>query len=175
MADAKRSVNSIVNAPKARQNMPMPLRFVLSALLFWVAACAPVSVYYRENAPVARQQSDLLACRVDSLDKAPVATEIREGPPRYVPGYRYCNNKGNCSYRGGYYVRGPVYSVDVNAGLRGDLETQCMGQKGYQPVALPRCTAGTTVLTSDRMPALSETSCAYKDDQNRWQIVQPAG
>ncbi len=152
----------------------MRLHHSLPLLLIALAACTPVSVFYKQDAPVERQQTDLLDCRVDSLAKAPVATELRQGPPRFIPGYRSCNSKGDCVYRGGYYVRGEVYSVDVNASLRRDLLTQCMAVKGYQPVALPRCTAGASVITTGRMPALSEKSCVFKDDAGRWQIVEPA-
>jgi hypothetical protein len=141
-----------------------------------LAACGPVSVYYKDGGSVARQKTDLLSCKVDALEKAPVANQIRQAPPYYVPGRRYCRPDGSCYYSGGFFAGGELYSVDVNAGLRRDLRRQCMALLGYRPVEVPRCgngtvTAGTTLST---MPTLSPQSCAVRDSSGDWQIIDPA-
>ncbi len=180
MADAPVAVNSIVLRRLARQTVVMRLPIRLLIPLLCLASCAPVPLYYKEGGSVSRQQSDLLSCEVDALAKAPVASQIRQSPPQFVPSRRYCSASGHCYYRGGYFVPGNVYTVDVNARLRGDLETQCMSVKGYQAIELPRCAAQTVPAptaagrTSDALPALSERSCAKRDDTGGWEIIDPA-
>jgi hypothetical protein len=132
-------------------------------------------VYYKDGASVSRQKTDLLDCRVEALDKAPVATQIRQAPPYYVPSRRYCQADGRCYYSGGFFAGGELYSVDVNAGLRRDLRRQCMALRGYSPVEVPRCgsgavASGTTLAT---MPTLSPQSCAVRDNSGDWQIIDP--
>jgi hypothetical protein len=138
-----------------------------------------VPVFYKAGGSVSRLNSDLLACQVDALAKAPVATQVRQGPPRYIPGTRHCNVQGHCIRRGGYFIGGEIYSVDVNARLRRELELLCMERKGYSSVELPRCRSGETPTdtpTSDpRLPPLTERSCVKRDPQGRWQIIDPAG
>ena len=159
----------------------MMLRLPLFVALVALSACAPVSLYYKEGAAVSRQKSDLLSCEVDALAKAPVATQIRQAPPYYIPSRRYCRPDGSCYHRGGYFAGGELYSVDVNARLRRDLRIQCMDQRGYRPVELPRCANGTqgTVATgtdgSVRMPPIGPDSCVSKDTAGEWQIITPRG
>lgn len=182
MADALVTVNSIVLRVLARQCGWMSLVIRLLAVALCLASCAPVPLYYKEGQSLDRKKTDLLACEVDALGKAPVANQIRRSPPFYIPARRSCNSSGKCYYRGGYFVEGNVYTVDVNARLRGDLETQCMANKGYQSVELPRCAAGTVARTPDTpgrtnatLPVLSENSCAQRNDDGRWEIIDPAG
>ena len=182
MADAIWTVNSIVLLHERRQTVRMRNYIALLLVSLLVAACAPVSLYYKEGGLVSRQKTDLLSCQVDSLSKAPVANQIRQFPPYYVPGRRYCRSDGDCYTRGGFFAPGEIYSVDVNARLRNDLEAQCMASNGYTSVALPRCTSGsfeTTTLdtstTGPRLPALSESSCVARDTNGNWQIINPNG
>lgn len=124
---------------------------------------------------MSRMFSDLTDCQVKALDGAPVATVLRQGPPRYIPGYNYCYHGGGCYWRGGYFVPGRVYSVDVNAPLRLQLETTCMGEQGYQRVELKNCPIGVRpqggMQQTQVLPPLSEDSCAVRGDNNTWQII----
>lgn len=177
MADALGAVNSIVlPAQKPQNGVVKKNPFLLTAFLALVA-CAPVSVFYSQGAAPAKVKDDRLNCAVEALAKAPVATQIRQRAPRYIPGARYCPAAGNCYARGGFFVSGEVYSVDVNAGLRQELVTQCMQRLGYSPVRLPRCTtaAGQTGAQSlpDRQPPLTKGSCLRKDDSGDWRITAP--
>lgn len=145
------------------------------ALAVALSACAPLNTYYREGAPVKALVADETACQVDALAKAPVANEIRREPPYYVRERRVCKHNGNCSYTGGYWIPGEVYTVDVNAPLRTKVERQCMAAKGYSPVEIPVCPprieraapkGSTTIL-----PRLSEGSCVIRNEDGSFQIV----
>lgn len=153
----------------------MMSRMSLIALLAAVTACGPLTAYHKPGVAVTRLDQDLLSCQVKALDQAPVATVIRQGPPRFYPGRQYCDAAGNCHIRGGFWVPGEVYSADANKSLRVKLENQCMAGNGYQRVQVPRCsqsfaveldTAGTEVL-----PPLSDTSCAIREKNGSVKIV----
>ncbi len=181
MADGPWGVNSIVLRAKSGQIGPMRKFHIRSALLLGLlvlVSCAPLTIYHREGVAVTRMQSDLLSCEIKSLKDVPVANQIRRDPPRYIPGRRYCNAEGHCYNRGGYYVPGDVYTVDVNASLRGRAEQQCMAEKGFARVTVPNCPAnisnaapqGATAV----LPRLSSRSCAIRNNDKTWQIVTQA-
>lgn len=109
------------------------------AALLALMGCAPLEVYYREGVAVDKLRRDQTNCAVSALRDAPVANQIRRSPARYVPGRRVCDSHGHCRYYGGYWIPGEIYSVDVNAPLRRTVERQCMADKGYAPVEIPRC------------------------------------
>ncbi|TDK44981.1 hypothetical protein [Antarcticimicrobium luteum] len=140
-----------------------------------LSACAPMELYYRPGVSVARMQADTTRCEVRALREAPAAPQLRQYPPRFVPGRRLCNAQGDCWVRPGHWVEGPVYTVDVNAGLRGRVMALCMAEKGYDPVSLPVCPAevrqtvppgATTVL-----PRLTQDACVIRNQDGTWQIV----
>ncbi|WP_241482181.1 hypothetical protein [Leisingera sp. ANG-Vp] len=132
-------------------------------LLLAAAACGPLPVYYKQGAEVSRLQTDELSCATVALKDAPVANEIRQHPPIYHPGRKVCHN-GSCYYRPGYWVPGSFYTVDVNRPLRQRLEKSCMASKGYQQIALKRCTQRGAVLPAGpRLAPLTETSCAQRN------------
>lgn len=132
-------------------------------LLLGAAACGPIPVYYKQGAEVSRLQSDELICKTQALKDAPVANEIRQRPPMYYPGRKYCSG-GDCYYYPGYWVDGGYYTVDVNKTLRRRLEKSCMASKGYQQITLKRCTQRSAALPSGpRLPPLSEFSCAQRN------------
>ncbi len=181
MADAKLVVNSIVLVRGSGHLGVMKTLCFVFVVMLTLSACAPAPVYYREGASMAKMEDDLLNCKVAAVKDAPVATELRRGAPRYYPGYLRCNNSGHCYRTGGYFYPGEVYSVDVNASLRRDLENRCMARKGYAPVELPRCRAGTVgTVTTDQttgtniMPPLSENSCIIDGNGGPAQIIDPA-
>ena len=153
------------------------MRFVglLSLSIFFLSACTPLTIYHRDGVAVSRMQSDLLDCQVGALEDAPVSSQLRRGPPRYIPSYRYCPHAGSCYRRGGYYYPGEVYSVDVNASLRSQLENRCMASQGYKRVELPNCPAGTKApdgqVQSRTLPPLSENTCAIRGENGSWRIV----
>lgn len=175
MADAPRAVKLFVLLQYTRQTTGMTPRIIMIVLVGFVASCAPLSLYYKPGVSVERLQSDQLACEVKALNEAPVATQVRQAPPRYYPGQRYCNSAGHCYRGGGFWVPGEVYSYDANRSLRSRVESQCMASKGYQPVEIEQCpqsvsaqvdTAQTTVL-----PRLTDGSCAIKNSDGSWQII----
>lgn len=148
---------------------------VLMVLLSLLGACLPLTTYYREGAELNRLLADETSCEVDALAKAPVANEVRRAPPRYIPARRYCDAKGKCHERGGYWIPGELYTVDVNAPLRRKVELQCMAVKGYAPVEIPACPPGIKKAAppgkSSVLPRLTAESCAIRNDDGSFLIV----
>lgn len=151
--------------------MRITIALVLCVLLI---GCLPVSTYYAEGVSVARRDRDNLDCDVAALRDAPVANQTRQSPPLYIP-RRSCDRRGRCYGRGGYWVPGDIYSVDVNARLRSRVKAQCMADRGYRPVKIPACPVsianaappGTTTV----LPRLGPNSCAIRNDDGSLQIV----
>ncbi|WP_424986726.1 hypothetical protein [Microbulbifer sp. S227A] len=154
--------------------MKLMMRIIVAGMM--VGACGPLSLYYRPGAEVSRMQTDATRCEVDALRDAPVANEIRQRPPVYFPGNRYCTGNG-CYYNPGYWVDGGLYSVDVNQDLRRRVMDICMAEKGYQPVSIPRCAANVASaaprVATSTLPTLARNSCAIRYDDGSWQIVTP--
>ena len=73
---------------------------------------------------------------------------------------------------------GQVYTVDVNARLRGELEARCMRNKGYSPVEVPDCPPRLArqiePAQTDVMPPLTPASCVIRDRSGMWQIIDPS-
>lgn len=139
------------------------LRPLGAAALLLAAACGPLSAYYKPGAQVSRLESDTLACETSALKDAPVANEIRQRPAVFYPGHRYCSG-GQCYYRPGYWADGGIYTVDTNRPLRQRLTKSCMAAKGYQQVALKRCTGQARPAAASRLLGpLDESSCAVRN------------
>lgn len=121
-------------------------------------------------------QTDQTNCEVRALKDAPVANQVRQRPPIYIPGNRYCNSAG-CYYTPGYWVDGGIYTVDVNADLRARVLDQCMAGKGYQPVSVPLCSqtvkSQVAPAQTQKLPQLGPNACAIRYDDGHWQIVNP--
>ncbi|EEX10627.1 putative lipoprotein [Ruegeria lacuscaerulensis ITI-1157] len=146
-------------------------------LLLLASACGPLSLYYREGDTVARMQQETTQCQVQALKDAPVANQLRQGPPVYWPGRTYCDGRGHCYRTGGWWEPGRVYTVDVNEGLRNRVEAQCMARKGYRPVSLPPCKQAqkrsVPARRTTRLPPLGSNSCFVKFDDGSFQIITP--
>jgi hypothetical protein len=144
----------------------MPKRFalMLSAPLL-VASCVPVEIYYREDVPYARLSRDLTACEVSAAQQVPVNTQVGSTPVYQTPVQTNCYNVGTtvqCTTTGGDIYGGDVYSFDANADLRSRVTAQCMADRSYRRVSLPRCTAAqieTARPTTNRLPVLGPGAC----------------
>lgn len=143
-------------------------------MLLVMSGCAPLSIYYKPGASVARMNDDTLACQVEALKQAPVANQTRQDPPIYYPGRQYCNSNG-CYRTAGYWIPGRVYTVDTNLGLRTKLEQNCMAKRGYAPLSLPVCPSNVSSKVEPgatrTLPQISDNSCAIKNDDGTFQIV----
>lgn len=175
MTDATRTVKRIVFAVGIGHHDSMkPIRLT-SVLLLTLTACAPLPLYYKPGVSVARLQSDQTDCEVKALRDAPVAGQIRQRPPIFVPGEVFCDSAGNCYSTPGYWIDGGIYTVDVNAGLRDRVVAQCMASKGYSPVQIPPCpvsvTSNVPASQTQKLPPLSASSCAIRNPDGSWQIV----
>ncbi|MEO1733710.1 MAG: hypothetical protein AAFR45_08810 [Pseudomonadota bacterium] len=150
-------------------------RVLFAFLVPLLAACSPMSMYYKPGETVTKLNRDLTTCQVAALKDAPVANQIRQRPPVYYPGYRHCDGYGKCYQTPGYWADGGVYTVDVNKDLRTRVTDMCMGDRGYTLVEIPLCNeelksrvvpANTTVL-----PDLTPSSCAIRNADGGFQIV----
>lgn len=154
------------------------LFFSLCIGLMVLTGCAPLTIYHREGVSVTRMNSDLLSCELSALADAPVANQIRRTPPRYIPARRICHADGSCYSKGGYFIPGEVFTVDVNQDLRNRAEQQCMANAGYTPATLPNCPGGIARAAPEGatqvLPRLSENSCVIRNDDDTWQIVTRA-
>lgn len=176
MTDGPGGVKSIVMHAKLRKSGAMRQTcqiLLLSALL--LGACAPLTIYHRAGVSVTRMERDTNACAVQALAQVPVNTQIRQTPPRYIPGRRICDGDGNCSISEGFYVPGHIYTVDVNKPLRRQTERQCMANRGYAPVSIPPCPAGVAQAVepgrTTTLPPLRDGSCVIRNQDGSWQIV----
>ncbi|WP_170328869.1 hypothetical protein [Ruegeria arenilitoris] len=156
------------------------MKTVLRLLIPMVAlsACSgPLSLYYREGESVSRAQSETTQCQVLALKEVPVANQVRQSPPTYWPGRTYCDGRGRCYRSGGWWQPGRVYTVDVNQGLREQVEAQCMAKKGFRPVSLPPCkqnvSSRVAAVPTTKLPPLSTESCYVKFDNGSFQIITP--
>ncbi|THH39206.1 hypothetical protein E4Z66_03990 [Aliishimia ponticola] len=144
-------------------------------LLALLATCGPLTLYHKPGVSVARLQQDELTCETRALRDAPVANELRQDPPIFVPPRRVCGRHGHCRTHGGYWRPGNIYTVDVNAGLRRRIEAQCMASKGYRPAQIPLCPPGTKVSgPTNVLPPLTERSCAVRLETGGFAIVEGA-
>lgn len=159
------------------------LASAFSFVFLGLAACGPLPVYYKTGSDQTRTNSDTLTCEVKALKDAPVANQIRQRPPVYYQGRRHCNSSGSCWTSPGYWVDGGTYTVDVNQGLRNQLEQNCMAQKGYRRLELPRCTKeqitalqsqlGSTQGATAGAAGLPEEACAVRQSNGNTVILPP--
>lgn len=152
------------------------MRYLISlGVMVALSGCVPLRTYYQPGASVERLKSEQLACEVQALKDAPVVTQTRVTPPRYVGPRTYCDSNSACVTKGGFWISGDVYTVDVNADLRRRVEIQCMAKRGFQPASIPACPpdvarsapAGATSV----LPPLSEKSCVIRNRDGSFQIV----
>ncbi|SFT50098.1 hypothetical protein SAMN05216236_102223 [Sedimentitalea nanhaiensis] len=176
MTDAPRAVNSIVTRSDLGQTAAMRAIFRIIVAGLALGACGPLSLYYRPGVSVSRMETDTTQCEVAALRDAPVANQIRQSPPIYFPGGRYCTG-GGCYAAPGYWAGGGVYTVDLNSDLRQRVLDMCMAEKGYQPVSVPRCPEAVArqvpPAATRTMPVLTQGSCAVANKNGTWQIVTP--
>jgi hypothetical protein len=154
-------------------NMKSYLKIIPALLV--LAACGPLSIYYRPGVSVSRMQNDTTNCQVAALKDAPVANQIRQSPPIFYPGRTVCGAAGSCYRTPGFWADGGFYTVDANKELRGRVLDMCMAQKGYQPVTIPTCPASVKnavpATATTKLPTLSENSCVIQYNDDQWQIV----
>lgn len=142
----------------------------------FLAACAPLELFYKEGETVSQMARDELACETTALRQVPADIRTRYIPPTYQP-YKICNGYGHCYWHQRLLSPGRYETYDANAPLRTRATQQCMGEKGYVPTKIKRCDSATTRTTALRatqvLPPLSSNSCAIRLKSGRWQIVTP--
>jgi hypothetical protein len=176
MTEGPGTVNSIVIHHALGHHSAMRrVYWILLPLI--LAGCLPLGLYYRAGVPVSRLNADQTNCEVRALRDAPVATQIRRTPSRFVPGRRICDATGACVTRPGYWIEGDYYTVDVNENLRERVLDMCMAEKGYRPVRIPPCSQAVVRAApqgvTTTLPRLTEKSCVIRNKGGSWQIVNP--
>lgn len=176
MTDAPTVVNSIVKTALPGHHKRMKTFGPGLFLLLSLGACGSLSLYYRPGVTVARQQSDATRCEVQALKDAPVNTQLKQGPPVFYPGGRYCRG-GSCWSYPGYWDSGALYTVDVNRDLRRRVMDMCMADKGYRPVTIPPCPQSVKSRAAPgrttTLPKLTAESCFIRNADDSYQIVTP--
>jgi hypothetical protein len=180
MTDGSEPVNSIVAGQWLGHDGAMKIMNIsLIGIALALGACEPMSLFHRPGVSVAQMQSDSTECEVQALRDAPVASQMRQNPPVFIPGNTFCNADGQCRTSPGTWIPGAYSTVDVNADLRSRVMQQCMAKRGYQPVTLRDCSSGiraaVTPAQTTILPKLTETSCVIRHDGGAWQIVTQAG
>lgn len=132
----------------------------------WLALCGAVlsgcnyTVYHQPGKTIQDRERALVHCDVKALKEAPVASEIRYTAPQ-LEERKICDNKGNCIIDT-YWSTPDPYTVDVNETLRHRIKEQCMIQRGYDKVSLPKCENGSAVSIPARMGKLGPQSCVVR-------------
>lgn len=149
----------------------------LSTALLALSGCLPLSLYYKDGAPVSKMESVLTDCELLALSKAPVIQDVEIIPGYSIPPRTTCDSHGNCTTIPGRYRRTEVIVTDLNAGRRQKFEAQCMSRSGYRRVSIPTCSAGIANATPPRittvLPTLTAQSCVIRNRGGSWQIVNP--
>ena len=150
--------------------------FLLAALTA-LAACAPLTVYYKTGASVAAMEQTLNQCEVEALQKVPPRILTRYIQPVTAP-YTHCDANGNCYTYYRTITPGRLERYDADEGLREKTARLCMAGAGYQKVSIKECDpdqieATRPLRATQTFPPLTEASCAVRLKSGRWKIVTP--
>lgn len=145
---------------------------IISVLAFGlVSGCFPVEIYHKTGVSLTRLHADETACQVKALKNVPVNKLTRVTPVRFIP-RQICDGNGNC-HATFVMVGGEVETYDANKDLRARYAQQCMTDKGYSKIELPRCTGEAPEPLPRHAPALSDESCAVRT-KTGFQAVTPS-
>lgn len=149
---------------------------IFSTFALGLAACGPLPLYYKEGEQVSQIGATLTYCRVESLEKVPVAERRRYVPPVYAR-RTFRGEDGKEYTRRVLVQRGGFETIDANEDLREDVTEQCMIANGFQQVTLPICggsvTRATVIRATEVLPALTPDTCVIRIRDGKFQIVNP--
>lgn len=150
---------------------------LLVTALTALAACAPLTVYYKQGASVVAMEQTLNQCEVEALRKVPPRILTRYIPPVTAP-YTHCDANGNCYTSRRTITPGRFERYDADEGLRERTARLCMAGAGYEKVSIKECdpdqiTAARPLSATQTFPPLTEASCAIRLTSGRWKIVTP--
>ena len=142
-----------------------------------LAACAPLTVYYKQGASVAAMERTLNKCKITALRKVPPRILTRYIPPTTAP-YTRCDASGNCYTFQRVITPGRYEHYDANESLRFETERICMAGAGFEKVRIKECEsaqvqAARPLSATRTFPPLTEASCAIRLKSGRWKIVTP--
>ena len=156
---------------------PCGLPALLGAMFVLLAACAPLTVYYKQGASVSAMERTLNECKITALRKVPPRILTRYIPPTTAP-YTHCDANGHCYTFQRIITPGRYERYDANESLRFKTERLCMAGAGFEKVSIRECDAAQVAaarpLSATRtFPPLTEASCAIRLKSGRWKIVTP--
>ncbi|SDX63437.1 hypothetical protein [Roseicitreum antarcticum] len=142
---------------------------------FALSSCGPrtIDYAYRADTTLAQHDRDSLQCEVEATQRIVPNIQTRRTPVIYTPVQTTCQQIGTqtqCTTTGGEWQGGDAYSVDVNEDLRGEVQVQCMRDRGYQIVPLPSCPS--RAVTDEARTRLTDRLFAPVPDACAVQITQ---
>lgn len=156
---------------------PCGLPALLGAMCALLAACAPLTVYYKQGASVSAMERTLNECKITALRKVPPRILTRYIPPTTAP-YTRCDANGTCHTFQRVITPGRYERYDANESLRYKTEQLCMAGAGFEKVSVKECEpaqveAAGPLSATRTFPPLTQASCAIRLKSGRWKIVTP--
>lgn len=142
-------------------------------------ACGPVDIWYKPDGTSTKAKTDLTNCEVQAVQQVPPNVVTRTTPTLASPALNSCYRVGGTlQCRGFPHVYAPptITQVDLNADLRGRVVEQCMTQKGYAPVSLPKCSDADLANAGSPLRSAAPgtpSACVVRTNEDTWAVVAP--
>lgn len=140
------------------------------ALCGCMVATEPYQAVWRQGSTGAQRADVITQCQVQALQQVPRALATASTPVYRVPSNVVCTGYGysvSCFDYGGQVYGGQTYTQDANEELRTRVTTQCLANRGYQVLSMPRCTAEQAkkgaISRQSRLPAAEAVLCLTDD------------
>ncbi|WP_375172948.1 hypothetical protein [Pseudooceanicola sp.] len=148
--------------------------FIALASLLLLCACVQ-QIDYRAGMSTAEVNRIRDACTLQALNQAPVNTQTRVLPGRFIPERQICDANGNCTIRPAYQEFPRFETYDANTQRRALLTRTCLSSRGIDRVSLPYCEAAVKSQVEPGitrvLPPLTEGSCIIPRGSGAYQIV----
>ncbi|NKI61780.1 hypothetical protein HCG46_26130 [Labrenzia sp. PO1] len=135
---------------------------ILAVLFLTGCQSANIGMAYKQGVSQAKRLSDIDSCRIQALKAVPPSSQTTVIPGTYTPGYSYCTAY-YCETTPGYSSPTTVYTTDPNASLRDRQKVQCLRNKGYKFVEVPRCRSKEEkdkFIDLNQLPPANQIACA---------------
>jgi len=166
----------------------MTNKLLILPLLTIISACTwNDEIIYKEGISINQYKSDLLECKIDSLNKIPQKIIVEINPITTIPEKEVCIEKKSedgleiikeCTKTGGGVAGGEEISRDINEALRNDYLNNCINVKGYTKVILPVCEreqvrSGYGLSEYAPLDRVTPNSCVVTNDSETGWVINP--